>query len=123
MGLVPRRLLLFASTTGYQIRVFAEAARRLGVELTLATDRCHVMEDPWGDRAIAVRFDGGETFESLRGRQFDGVAAVGDRPALLAARAAEMLGLRFHTAEAARTCADKFAARTRLRDAGMRVPE
>ena len=54
---VSRRLLLFAATTGYQIRVFAEAARGLGVDLTLATDRCHVLEDPWGDRAIAVRFD------------------------------------------------------------------
>jgi len=45
----PPRLLLFAATTGYQIRSFAEAARRLGISLTLATDRCHVLEDPWGD--------------------------------------------------------------------------
>ena len=50
-------LLLFASATGYQIRVFADAARRLGIELALASDRCHVLDDPWGDRAIPVRFD------------------------------------------------------------------
>src|SRR5215475_12632891 len=31
------RVLLFAATTGYQIRTFADAARRTGTELTLAT--------------------------------------------------------------------------------------
>jgi biotin carboxylase len=119
-------LLLFASTTGYQIRVFADAARRLGVELTLATDRCHVMEDPWGDHAVAVKFgDGAESAESLKPlarRRFDGVAAVGDKPAILAAQAAEMLGLPFHPAPAARICGDKFLSRERFRAAGMRVP-
>jgi hypothetical protein len=117
------RLLLFASTTGYQIREFDAAARRLGVELTLATDRCHVMEDPWGDRAVAVKFDGGaESLEALRGIAVDGVAAVGDVPAILAAEAAAMLGVPFHPASAVRACHDKFAARELYRAAGMRVP-
>jgi biotin carboxylase len=123
---VPRRLLLFASTTGYQIRVFAETAGRLGVELTLATDRCHVMDDPWGDDAVAVKFDGGEesaeSLAPLRGQQFDGVAAVGDKPAVLAAQAAEMLALPFHPPAAARACGDKFLARQLFQAAGMRVP-
>ncbi len=54
---MPKHLLLFAATTGYQIRVFADAARRLGVGVTLATDRCHIMDDPWGDNAVPVKFD------------------------------------------------------------------
>jgi len=29
----------------------------LGVDLTLATDRCHILDDRWGDRAVAVKFD------------------------------------------------------------------
>jgi biotin carboxylase len=123
---VPRRLLLFASTTGYQIRVFAEAARRLGVELTLATDRCHVMDDPWGDDAVAVKFGGdeesAESLAQLRSERFEGVAAVGDKPAILAAQAAEMLGLPFHRQAAARACGDKFLARRMFQAAGMRVP-
>ena len=123
---MPRKLLLFASTTGYQIRVFADAARRLGVELTLATDRCHVMEDPWGDRAVAVKFgEGPESAESLAAlarQRFDGVVAVGDKPAMLAAQAAEMFGLPFHPAAAAHICGDKFLSRERFRAAGMRVP-
>jgi formate-dependent phosphoribosylglycinamide formyltransferase (GAR transformylase) len=118
-----KRLLLFAATTGYQIRVFADAARRLGADLTLATDRCHVMEDPWGDSAIPVKFDRvEESLETLRGMQFDGVAAVGDRPAMLAAEAAEMLGVPFHPPAAARACNDKYLARQLYQAAGLRVP-
>src|SRR5918995_827760 len=50
------RVLLFATTTGYQTRSFAEAAERLGVRLTLATDRCITLDDPWRDQALPVRF-------------------------------------------------------------------
>lgn len=117
------RLLLFAATTGYQIRVFAEAARRLGVSLTLATDRCHVLDDPWGDDALPVKFDRiPDSIEVLRGLQFDAVAAVGDRPAVLAAAAAERLGVPFHPLAAALACNDKYLARQLYRAAGLRVP-
>src|SRR5215467_5618468 len=119
-----KRLLLFAATTGYQIRVFADAARRLGFDLSLATDRCHILEDPWGDRAIPVRFERiEESLDVLRGRQFDGIAAVGDRPAILAAEAARELGVAFHPGSAVRACADKFLARGLYRLAGMRTPQ
>jgi biotin carboxylase len=123
MRIVPKRLLLFASTTGYQIRVFADAARRLGMDLTLATDRCHVLDDPWGDRALAVKFDRiAQSVETLRNLEFDGVVAVGDRPALLAAEAAAALGIPFHPPAAARACHDKYLARQLYQAAGMRVP-
>jgi len=118
------RLVLFAATTGYQIRVFADAARRLGVDLTLATDRCHVLEDPWGDHAIPVRFgDVAASLENLRGRQFDAVAAVGDEPAVLAAEAARELGIPFHPPAAVRACHDKHAARQLFAAAGLPVPQ
>ena len=120
-----RHLLLFASTTGYQIRVFAEAARHAGAEVTLATDRCHIMDDPWGDRAVPVKFDRiPESLEVLRSLDLkvDGVAAVGDRPAVLAAEAAAMYGVRFHPVEAARACHDKSVSRRLFAAAGMRVP-
>ena len=50
------RVLLLATTTGYQTRSFGEAAERLGVELVFATDRCHVIDDPWRDQAVPIRF-------------------------------------------------------------------
>jgi formate-dependent phosphoribosylglycinamide formyltransferase (GAR transformylase) len=117
-------LLLFAATTGYQIRAFAETARRLGIDLTLATDRCHVLEDPWGDRAIPVRFeDVPASLEALRGRRFDGIAAVGDRPAVLAAEAAQAMGIPFHPPAAVRACHDKYLARQLFQAAGLPVPQ
>src|ERR1017187_2975063 len=93
MKTVPQHLLLFASQAGYQIRVFAAAARRLGIDVTLATDRCGRLDDPWNDRAIAVKFDRIEkSLDALRDLRVDGVAAVGDRPAALAAPPAELFG-------------------------------
>jgi len=51
------RLLILASKLGYQTRSFAEAARALDVEVIFASDRCHQLEDPWSDGAIALHFD------------------------------------------------------------------
>jgi biotin carboxylase len=121
-----KHLLLFAATTGYQIREFADAARRVGADVTLATDRCHILDDPWGDNAVPVKFDRvGESLAVLReaGLKVDGVAAVGDRPAVLAAAAAEMFGVPFHPHAAALACHDKHLARSLFRAAGMLVPE
>ena len=118
------RLLLVAATTGYQVRVFADAARALGVDVTLATDRCHVLEDPWGDHAIPVRFENpAESIEQIvAAGPFDGVVAVGDRPALVAAEAAARLGIAFHPPAAVRACHDKYLARQLYRAAGLPVP-
>ena len=121
-----KRVLLVAATTGYQVREFAVAARALDVELVLATDRCHILENPWGDDAAPVRFEDPEPgIEALAARgPFDGILAVGDRPASVAAQAAEHLGnLRFHPLEAARAAANKLLARERFRAFGMLVPE
>lgn len=119
-----KRLLLFAATTGYQIREFAGAGRRLGIDVSLATDRCVRIDDPWGDGALPVKFDRrmAGTLEALEGMRFDGVAAVGDGPAEAAAMAAEMFGLPFHPPAAARACRDKFLARQLYQAAGMRTP-
>src|ERR1700733_939038 len=121
-----KRVLLVAATTGYQVREFAEAAGSLDVELVLATDRCHILDNPWGDDAAPVRFEDPEPgIEALAARgPFDGILAVGDQPACVAAQAAEHLGnLRFHPAEAARAASNKLLARERFRAAGMLVPE
>lgn len=125
---MPRKILLFAATTGYQTRVFAEAALRMGVEPVLATDHCPRLGDPWGDRAIPVKFHkpaaSVETVMAAHGERgpFDGVAAVGDRPTVLAALAAERLGLAWHPVAAVEAARSKFLSRERFRAAGMRVP-
>ena len=122
------RILLFATTTGYQIREFENAARALGHDVWLATDRCHLLDDPWADRAIPVRFDGPSEGPEARlpaellAYQPDAIVAVGDRPTLAAAQAAEATGAPFHPVEAVRNAADKHRARDCFRRAGMLVP-
>jgi biotin carboxylase len=121
------RVLLVATTTGYQTRAFGEAAERLGIDIALATDRCKTLDDPWRDRAIPVRFHDEEASVTAIVREagrapFAGVLAVGDRPVIVAARAAAALGLRFHPPHAARAAHNKRLARERLRDAGLPVP-
>ena len=118
-----KRLLLVASTTGYQTRVFADAARRLKLNLTLATDRCHILDDPWGDQAIPIRFEEPEaSAKKMAAHGLDAIAAVGDRPALLAALAAELAGVPFHPPSAVSAACSKFGTRTRLAQAGLPAP-
>jgi formate-dependent phosphoribosylglycinamide formyltransferase (GAR transformylase) len=121
------RVLVAATTTGYQTRAFGDAAARLGVELVFATDRCHLIEDPWQDGAVAVRFYDVDAsvaaiVAAAAARPIDGIVVVGDRPALIAARAAEALGIAWHPPEAVAIATHKLRTRERLRAAGLPVP-
>lgn len=122
---MPKRLLLVGATTGYQTRAFAEAGGRLGYELALATDRCHVLDDPWGDGAIALRFEDPEGAAASLATQTaaEGIVALGDRPAYIAALAARRLGIRYNSPESVAASRNKFLARERFRSAGLKVPE
>lgn len=121
------RVLLLAATTGYQTRAFGDAAERLGVDLVYATDRCNVLDDPWQDRAVPIRFsdEGLSTaliLEAIRTKPVDGVLAVGDRPTVIAANVGAALGLKCHSVEAAATARSKQLTRERLRGAGVPAP-
>jgi biotin carboxylase len=120
-----KKLLLIGATTGYQTGVFAEAAGRLGFDLTLATDRCHVLDDPWGDRALALRFEDpqGAAAAIAAETHVDGIVAVGDRPAYIAALAAQRMGIPYNSPDSVLACRNKFLARERFRAAGLLVPE
>src|SRR5712671_3288288 len=124
-----KRVLVFAGKLGYQTRSFDAAARRLGVELGFVTDRCHRLDDPWGDRAIAVHFESPESaaytvLEKIRdgGECVDGILALGDRPAVAAAYVARGLGLIYNHPAAVEACRSKLRMREVFRDAGLLVP-
>jgi biotin carboxylase len=119
------KILLIASTTGYQVREFSDAARRMGLDLVLATDRCHVLDNPWGDDAHPVRFeDPVANLDALAARgPFDGIVAVGDQPACVAAQVAEEFGLTFSSPQAVAAAKDKYLTRERFHAAGLLVPE
>jgi biotin carboxylase len=121
------RLLILASKLGYQTRSFAEAARAVGAEVVFATDRCHQLEDPWSDGAIAVRFDQPEDaarriVQQALLRPVDGLIALGDRPTTTAAYAARALGVAYNRPEGVENCRSKLRQREVLRGAGLPVP-
>ena len=98
----------------------------MGVNLVLATDRCHVLGDPWKDQAVPIRFqDEAESVAAIiksSGDGLDGVLAVGDRPAEIAASAAAALGLRLSPPDAVRAAGNKLLTRRRMREAGLPSP-
>ena len=118
---------MVAATTGYQIRSFAEAAKALGIRLVFASDRCDQLDDPWWDQAIPVRFYAERDSVAAVAAAFgearpDGVIAVGDRPAVLAAHLAAALGLPGNPPDAAARSRNKLDAREAFRAAGLRTP-
>jgi len=123
-----KRVLLLATTTGYQIRSFGDAARAVGATLMLATDRCDQLDDPWADRAIAVRFlDDSHAIEAAIAdcvaQRPDAVLAVGDPPTVLAAHLNAALGLPGNPPAAAARSRNKLQTREAFSHAGLLTPE
>ena len=122
-----RRVLLLATTTGYQTRAFGDAAERLGVELVFATDRCNVLDDPWQDAALAIRFHHERaSIEAIAKaaveKPIDGVVAVGDRTCVIASATCDVLNLPWHPIAAVSIARSKLLTRERLGEAGLPVP-
>jgi biotin carboxylase len=123
----PKRVLLFSAKLGYQTRSFAAAAKKLNVELAYVTDRCHQLRDPWEDQAIAAHFEkpaeaAQTAVDYWRGKDIDGMLALGDRPAHAASFAARALSIPFHHPAAVEACRSKKRTREVLRDAGLPGP-
>jgi predicted ATP-grasp superfamily ATP-dependent carboligase len=124
-----KRVLVFASKLGYQTRSLDEAARKLAVDIVFVTDRCHQLDDPWGDRAIAVHFESPDAaayavLEAVRAnaQPVDGILTFGDRPAVAAAYVARGLALAYNHPAAVQACRSKLRTREVLRDAGLPGP-
>lgn len=122
-----RRLLLVTATTGYQTKAFLDAATALGVDVRIASNRCHMLDDPWGDRAIPIRFEQPErAADVVLGELpdgFDAMLALGDRATLAAAHIASAFGASFNSIEAAENSRNKRRTRELLKRAGLPSPE
>ena len=123
----PRRLLLFTNKLGYQTRSFEAAARKHATEIIYVTDRCHQLEDPWGDRAIAVHFESAQSaaanvVEALNGKNVDGILALGDSPSVAAAYTARELGIPYNHPSSVEACRSKLRMREVFRETGLKTP-
>ena len=122
-----KHLLLLTTTSGYETRLFVEAAQKLGIPFALGTDRCHRLDDPWNDGAMALRFEDPEEsaaaiLEYARAHPLQAVVPLGDRAVRTAALACQALDIPHNPPSAAEACRNKFKARQRLQAAGVWVP-
>ena len=120
------RVLLLATTTGYQTRAFGECGRAAG-RRSASCDRPlqRAGRSVARSRPLPIRFSTRwiQRRRSWRRRRraIDGVLAVGDRPTVVAARVLEGLGLPGYPLWS-RCRAQQGAAATRLRDSGLPGP-
>ncbi len=122
------RVLLLIPTTTYRAAPFLTAAERLGIDLTIGSNRCHTLARRWPRAGtIAMHFD--ELEESLavirdaaRARPFAAILAVDDTATELAARASAELGLPHNAPAAAHAARNKRALREALARAGVGSP-
>jgi len=121
------RVLVLMTTESYRAGAFLEAARTLGVAAVVGSERTPTLAaaNPAGhltldfarpDRAAekVVEFHGRHPLRAVLAADDDGV--------ILAASAAEALGLRHHPVSAVRAARDKHRMREVLRDAGVPGP-
>src|SRR2546426_4995936 len=122
-----RRLLLLLPTTTYRTAAFVEAARRLGVELTVASERPSTFEGAQPAALLTLDFAAPEraaeqAAEFARRHPVAGVVGVDDDTAVVAAAIAGRLELTGNPVAAALAARDKHMQRVELARHGAPVP-
>jgi biotin carboxylase len=125
----PGELLLLVPTTSYRLDDFRAAARRLGVPLVVGSDLCHRVEELFAPAEDQVSLDyrrperaAARIAALARERPIRGIVPASDDTAVIAALAAERLGLAHNPPEAARRAANKHEARLAFAAAGLPAP-
>ena len=122
----PRLLLILPSTT-YRAAAFIEAAGRLDVDLTIGSDHRSTLAAAQPSRLLALDFSSAEAIDAAV-RPFharyplSGVFGVSDETAVVAAIAAEAIGLPHNSVDACRAAGDKHRQHVLLAREGIRVP-
>ena len=123
----PKRLLLLIPTTTYRTEDFVEAARKLDVDLVIASDRPNVMSAEFPDHLLTLPFSDPETaVEEMRRfatrRPLDAVVPVDDLTAVVGAAICRDLGLRSSPVAAVSATRNKLRMREILARAGVPSP-
>lgn len=121
-----KRVLLLTTDRSYRNDAFAAAAARLGIDMVQAVDMTTQLAAHW-QVALGVDFDRPDSAletiaEYARRQPFAAVLAVDDSGVMLAAQAAQRLGLPHNDSAAAAAVRDKFRMRTLLHAAGVPCP-
>ena len=114
-------------TTTYRATAFVEAARQIGVDLTVASEQPSTLEAANPAGLLTLDFEQPErAADAVRvfGRQHpvNGVVGVDDRTAIVAAAIATGLGLNGNPVHAAIAASDKYLQRELLAKAAVPIP-
>ena len=123
---MPRVLLLFARTS-YRAEAFLEAARRLGVDVTVGSNHRQALADFAPGATLTLGFtDVARSSATIVRFAADyplaAIVAAGDDFTPLAAAASEALELTHHPSQAVRRARNKALMRERLSEAGFSSP-
>src|SRR5438132_3258685 len=121
------RLLLLLPTATYRATAFVEAARRLGVALTVASELPSTFEQAQPSALVTLDFSDPEraalqATEFARRYPIAGVIGVDDDGAVVAAAIAGRLGLKGNPPAAATAARDNIVHRRELARHGVPVP-
>lgn len=121
------RLLLLMTTTTYRAHDFLDAARRLGLDVVVGSDRPQALAELTPGKTLALDFLHSETAAQAivafaRERPLNAILAVDDDGVLLAAMASEALGLVHNSVASVHAARNKHHMRQILAAAGLPVP-
>ncbi|MBA2450924.1 MAG: ATP-grasp domain-containing protein, partial [Chloroflexi bacterium] len=122
------RVLLLMATRTYRAKAFIEAARRLGVEVVVGSERRQALASRARNTTLTLDFRrpdraAQKVAEVAREQPFDAVIGVDDDTTVVAAAAAARLGLPHNSVASVRAAHDKYKMRCRLADAGLPSPQ
>ena len=121
------RLLLLLPTTTYRTTAFVEAARQIGVELTVASEQASTFEGANPAGLLTLDFRNPERAADdvhvfAHKQPIQGVVGVDDDTAIVAATIAARLKLKGNPTQAAEAARDKHQQRELLANAGVPIP-
>jgi len=121
------RVLLLMTVTSYRAGAFLDAARSLGVPVVVGSDREQALAPLHPDGHLTLDFaDEPRAVSDIaafaKARPLDAVIAADDDGVILAARAAEVLGLAHAPVAAVRAARSKLASRKTFARAGLPTP-
>lgn len=119
--------LLICTSHADEARALALAARRVGAVVQVVAERCADPDGPWDSPCVTVPAERdarhvAAALDALAGISLDGIVALDDRAAWLAARLAAARQVPWHSPEAVAVSTHKLLARGRLLAAGLPVP-
>lgn len=122
------RLLLLLPTSTYRAPDFLEAARRIGVEITVASEEKNVLESRNPAGYLKLDFEDVESscramLEFSRRYPIDAVLGLDDATVVAAAAISRTLSLESNSVESVEASRNKLLMRAHLRRAGVPIPE